>query len=136
MTKHLSVSGIMKKEIHCVDADRRVSEVAQEMRQLHIGAVMVKRGSEMAGIFTERDLLNRVVGMGTDPASIPVSAVMTAKFMCVSPDATVEVAAFLMHKRGFRHLPVKDEAGDVVGILSVRDVLAALAPEGGVASKP
>ena len=102
----------------------------------YIGAVMVQRGTEMAGIFTERDLLNKVVGMGTDPASLPVSAVMTAKFMCVSPEAAVEVAAILMHKRGFRHLPVKDDAGSVVGILSVRDVLAALAPEGGVAPKP
>ena len=134
--KHQSVSEIMKREMHCVDADRRVSEVAREMYRLHVGAVMVKRGAEMAGIFTERDLLNRVVGVGTDPASIPVSAVMTAKFMTVSPDATVEVAAFLMHKRGFRHLPVKDETGAVVGILSVRDVLAVLAPEGGVPTKP
>ena len=134
--KHQPVSEIMSKNVHCVDADRRISDVAREMQQKHIGAVMVQRGAEMAGIFTERDLLNKVVGMGTDPASLPVSAVMTAKFMCVSPEATVEVAAILMHKRGFRHLPVKDDTGSVVGILSVRDVLAALAPEGGVAPKP
>ena len=124
------VRDIMSAQVHRVAPDRSVHDVAVEMHQLKIGAVIVGDGDEPAGIFTERDLLNRVVAMGTDPKAIPVSAVMTGKMMSVSPDATVEVAAILMHKRGFRHLPVLDN-GTLVGILSVRDVLRSLAPEGG-----
>ncbi len=129
------VRDIMSSQVHRVAPDRSVQDVAVEMHQLKIGAVIVGNGGEPAGIFTERDLLNRVVAMGTDPRSIPISAVMTAKLMGVSPDATVEVAAILMHKRGFRHLPVMDN-GELVGILSVRDVLRALAPEGGTRPMP
>ncbi len=133
MTKQ--VRDIMSAQVHRVAAGRSVQDVVVEMHQHKIGAVIVGDGAEPAGIFTERDLLNRVVAMGTDPKSIPISAVMTGKMMGVSPDATVEVAAILMHKRGFRHLPVMDN-GTLVGILSVRDVLRALAPEGGVRHPP
>lgn len=126
-----TVAEIMSPKVHLVDPDRSVQDVVTEMHRLKIGAVVVSRGAEPAGIFTERDLLNRVVAAGTDPKTVPIAAVMTAKLMGVSPSATVEVAAILMHKRGFRHLPVLED-GRLVGILSVRDVLRALAPEGGV----
>lgn len=121
----IAVRDIMSAKIHTVDAETRVSEVTSAMQRLNIGAVMVTRDGRMAGIFSERDLLKRVIGMGTDPAKIPVSAVMTAKFMSVEPEAPVEVAALLMHKRNFRHLPVT-ENGEVVGMVSVRNVLGAL----------
>lgn len=129
------VRDIMSPQVHRMAPDRSVQDVVVEMHQLKIGAVIVMNGGEPAGIFTERDLLNRVVAMGTDPKAIPVSAVMTGKLMGISPEATVEVAAILMHKRGFRHLPVMDN-GTLVGILSVRDVLRALAPEGGARQPP
>ena len=124
------VGEVMSRQVHAVPPEMRVSEVVADMHRMNIGAVIVMREGEPAGIFTERDLLNRVVAAGTDPKEIPVSAVMTAKVMGVSPDAAVEVAALLMHKRGFRHLPVL-ENGAVAGILSVRDVLGALLPDGG-----
>ena len=127
------IGDFMSTQVHCVNPDACVSDVVAEMHQLNIGAVMVMRDGEPTGIFTERDLLHRVVAMGSDPKSIPVSAVMTSKVMSVAPEGAVEVAAILMHKRGFRHLPVM-ENGRLVGILSVRDVLKALAPEGGARS--
>jgi CBS domain-containing protein len=129
------VQDVMSPQVHRVGPDRSVQDVAVEMHRLKIGAVIVMNDGEPVGIFTERDLLNRVVAMGTDPKAIPVSAVMTGKLMGVSPEATVEVAAILMHKRGFRHLPVMHN-GKLVGILSVRDVLRALAPEGGARHMP
>ena len=125
------VGDFMARQVHCVGPDTPVSEVVADMCRINIGAVMVVRDGEPVGIFTERDLLKRVVGVGLDPKTAPISVAMTAKVMSVSPEATVEVVAILMHKRGFRHMPVMDN-GALVGILSVRDVLRALAPEGGV----
>ena len=122
------VADLMEKEVHCAGPDERVSDVAAVMHAKGIGAVIVMRDGVPAGIFSERDLLKRVVAMGIDPKTVPVSAVMTAKMMSVSPDADVLVVAHLMHKRGFRHMPVMED-GALRGILSVRDVLGALLPE-------
>ena len=122
------VADMMEKEVHCVGPDERVSDVTSVMHAKGIGAVIVMRDGAPAGIFSERDLLKRVVAMGIDPKSVPVSAVMTARMMGVSPDADIVVVAHLMHKRNFRHMPVMED-GALRGILSVRDVLGALLPE-------
>lgn len=127
------VGDLMVKLVHAVPPDTPVIKVASDMDGLNIGAVIVLKDGKPAGIFTERDLLRRVVVTGKDPRQTPVSEVMTPKLMGVAPGATLEVAAILMAKRGFRHLPVM-ENGALVGILSMRDVLGALAVDRGVRS--
>lgn len=122
------VSDVMSRKICCVPPDATVASVIEEMQKLNIGAVIIQAQGEVLGIFTERDVLKRVAGAWIDPHKTPVSAVMTEKPMHIAPDAKIQVAAILMHKRNFRHLPVMDD-GSLVGILSVRDVLKVLVPE-------
>ena len=77
----------------------------------------------VVGIFTERDFVNRVVAAGLDPARQPVESVMTPGPTTVRRSASVQSAVELMASGGYRHLPVVDDAGQPLGVLSVKDVV-------------
>jgi CBS domain-containing protein len=99
-----------------------VFDVASLMVQHNIGAVPVLRDGELAGIFTERDLMSRVVAAGKDPARTTVSQVMTEDPLTVAPNDPLETCMTLMKRHGFRHVPVC--SGRVLkGIVSLRDIL-------------
>jgi len=91
------------------------------MSDRRVGCVLVVDGGKLAGIFTERDFVNRVVTQGLD-ASEPVSRVMTASPATVHIGATVQQAIEVM-SGGLRHLPVVDDDGRPVGVLSIKDVV-------------
>jgi CBS domain-containing protein len=99
-----------------------VLEVARLMVENNIGAVPVLEQGELIGIFSERDLMNRVVVEGKDPARTPVSEVMTGDPLTVAPDDSVETCMTLMRRHGFRHLPVCS-GSELRGVVSLRDVL-------------
>jgi CBS domain-containing protein len=104
------------------EVHQTVLEVASMMAEHHIGAVPVLEDGQMVGIFSERDLMNRVVVAGKDPARTPVSQVMTDDPLTVAPDDPLETCMTLMKRHGFRHLPVC--AGrDLRGVVSLRDIL-------------
>jgi len=99
-----------------------VFDVASLMVQHNIGAVPVLQDGQLAGIFTERDLMSRVVAAGKDPARTPVSQVMTEDPLTVAPNDPLETCMTLMKRHGFRHVPVC--SGRVLkGIVSLRDIL-------------
>lgn len=104
--------------------DETVRDAARRMAEHSCGSVLVmgRRGDALAGIFTERDLLVRVVAAGLDPARTPVAEVMTADPETIGADAPVRDAVRRMDEGAFRHLPVVGGDGRVVGVLSVRDV--------------
>ena len=100
-----------------------VLQAANLMNDLNIGGVVVLDGDRLAGIFTERDVLRRVVAQELDPATTPVAEVMTTPVITCPPDLSLEDCAALMTQRGVRHLPVQDRTG-LVGVVSIRDLLA------------
>jgi len=99
-----------------------VAEAARQMRQRNVGAMLVVEGGKLAGIFTERDALFRVVAAGLDSSTTPLQVVMTPKPQSIGPDQDFAHALAMMHEGRFRHLPVT-EGGRPVGMLSVRDAL-------------
>jgi CBS domain-containing protein len=90
------------------------------MRERHVGAVLVTTDSRLDGIFTERDVVNRVVADGRDPDQTTLAEVMTANPDTIAPTTTAIDALRLMNDGGYRHLPIV-ERGRVVGIVSRRD---------------
>jgi CBS domain-containing protein len=100
-----------------------VLEAAQLMNDRGIGAVLVTDGAVLAGIFTERDVMRRVVATHRDPASTPVSEVMTAALVTTSSTATIEECASLMTTRRIRHLPVLD-GETLAGVVTIGDLMA------------
>ncbi|HPC82511.1 MAG TPA: CBS domain-containing protein [Thermoanaerobaculaceae bacterium] len=99
-----------------------VTEAVQLMTRRRVGAVLVCEEDRCVGIFTERDLMNRVVLTGRDPAATPVAEVMTPEVACVEPGTTAAEAMAIMTERRCRHLPVV-EGGRVVGIVSIGDLV-------------
>jgi len=109
--------------LHMVAASASVGDAVALMCELEIGAVLVTTEDGLvAGIFTERDLLMRVVKGGLDPKTTPISLVMTRNVRFVSPGTTVEAALALMHMNRHRHLLVID-GPTVHGLLSMRDLV-------------
>jgi CBS domain-containing protein len=88
----------------------------------NIGAVPVLRDGELVGIFSERDLMRRVVAEGRDPATTRVSDVMTQDPLTVAPNEDVETCMMLMRRHGFRHIPLC-EGKMLKGMISLRDVM-------------
>lgn len=99
-----------------------VTEVAEKMANAKIGAVVVLEKDKLLGIFTERDLLNRVVSVGKDPKTVKVSEVMTTNVFVCSADDSYEYCLAQMKQIGCRHMPVV-EGDKLLGILSIRDLL-------------
>jgi len=99
-----------------------VLEIARLMVEHNIGAVPVVEGGRLVGIFTERDLMKRVVVDGRDPARTTVGQVMTEDPMTVEPGDTLETCMTLMRRHGFRHLPVC-EGRELSGFVSLRDLM-------------
>ena len=105
-----------------VPAAASVSVAVEEMTRREVGAVLVMTEDGLvAGIFSERDLLVRVVAEGRDPRATPVSLVMTRDVKFVSPGTTLEAALALMYVQRFRHLLVID-GPKVHGLVSMRDL--------------
>jgi CBS domain-containing protein len=105
------------------------SSAEQAMRTMldhHVGAVAVlDENTRVAGIFTERDVLRRVVLSGREPAQIPVREVMTTPVEMATLDTTPGQALATMVERHYRHLPIVDDDGRMLGMLSIRNVLQA-----------
>ncbi len=105
-----------------------VHEAARIMSERHIGAVLIAVEGRLQGIFTERDVLTRIVAPGLDPGETVLGSVMTPNPDTVGPDDTALEALQRMSGRGYRHLPVIDD-GRLVGIVSIRDLYAAVNSE-------
>ncbi|HAY47848.1 MULTISPECIES: CBS domain-containing protein [Thalassospira] len=117
------VPGVVKEQsLATLNPADSVMDAVNLMTERKIGAVIiVDNQAKLAGIFTERDLVNRVVGKGLDAANVPLSKVMTADPDTLGPNDTAMNALDLMSARRYRHLPVVD--GDkVIGMVSIRDL--------------
>lgn len=107
--------------VHSVTSAISVAEAVADMIHHRVGAVLVVDEGRLAGIFTERDVLRRVVGAGLDPRKAKVAEVMTSDLVTVTPGATVEEAMGIFTDRRCRHLPVVED-GRIIGVISIGDV--------------
>jgi len=119
---------IQDRKVYSIDAGRTVLEAARFMMEHNIGALPVLRDGQLAGIFSERDVMNRVVAAGRTPGTTSVAEVMTANPRAVDASESVEECLFIMREFGFRHLPIVD-GKEVKGLVSLRDILMRHAAE-------
>ncbi len=103
-------------------AQTSVSEAARLMAERNVGAVLVLDAHALIGIFTERDVVFRVVAKGLDPKLTPLQDVMTPSPISLGPKASYGHAMLLMHENGFRHIPVVED-GHPIGIVSSRNAM-------------
>lgn len=111
------------KPVISVARDAKVLDAVRMMVDKKIGAVVILKDGRLEGIFTERDLMSKVVAKGLPPESTPISAVMTSPVIPVEQDADPMAACQLMKDKHIRHLPVVNGKGEVLGMLSIRHLL-------------
>jgi CBS domain-containing protein len=121
-----SVSRLLPGPPLRVGPEQTVAEAVALMRQQQVGCVLVCRQEELLGIFTERDLMRRVLAAG-QPLTLPVSACMTPQPVVIDPKEAIGIAIRRMEEGGYRHLPVVDPTGRPVGVLSVKRIVHYLA---------
>jgi len=113
---------VHQRELFCVEEHHSVAEVARKMTDLHVGAILVFCGDELRGIFSERDLMKKVVVERRDPERTPVGDVMSVHMATIDESASLEDAMQTMQTNNCRHLPVLRD-GQVVAFLSMRDLM-------------
>lgn len=113
---------ISNRTIHYVQPNQTVFEAASYMVERNVGAVPVLDDTKLVGIFSERDIMRRVVTEGRDPLTTHIFDVMSTDVRTVAPGASTEEAMCMMQTHGVRHLPVC-EGRTLVGFLSLRDLL-------------
>src|SRR6266705_1808846 len=114
---------ITRTPLVTVSAHSTVMDAVRTMHQEHIGAIAVVDSERLTGIFSERDLMNRVVLKWRNPEYTRVGVVMTSPVITIPRSLTADDALKLMDERQIRHLPVVNIAGKLLGMLSVRSLL-------------
>ena len=122
----MTVSDLMTAAAVTDAPDDTLAEASARMWQQQTGSLLIMEGDKLNGIVTERDVL-RVVAEGKDPKATTVREIMTTDLVTVSPNESIKGAAEIMFQKWFRHLPVVTDEGEVVGILSLRDLLSLVA---------
>lgn len=105
-----------------ISGDASVFEAVKTMVEANVGSLLVTDGDEIAGIVTERDYLRRAALEGRPDRETPVSEIMSAPVVCVTPETGIDECMALMTERRIRHVPVVDE-GTLVGMVSIGDLV-------------
>lgn len=111
-------------QILTIQPDATVLDAARVMNEHKIGALIVLDGPRVRGIFTERDVLRRIVAEQKDPATTTVGQVMTAKVVTCRPEIAIDAARNIFMERRIRHLPVINEDDQLIGMISIGDLNA------------
>jgi CBS domain-containing protein len=113
---------VQERELYYAEEHQTVAAVVRKMAELHVGAIVVLSGQQLRGVFSERDLMKRVVLEKLDPEQTLVRSVMSTDISTVDESATLEEAMEAMQQHNCRHLPVT-RGGNVVSFLSMRDLM-------------
>ena len=116
-----TIKYFMEDDIVSVDTDATVHDTVQLMNEKRIGAVLVSEGDDYKDIFTEIDLLRKVIAPGTSPADVKVHTVMSSPLQMIDCESTMVAAFIIMQQKNIRHLAVTQKK-KVIGILSIKDI--------------
>ena len=124
MSERTVLQSMNRRHVVSLGPSASVRDAACTMTKANCGSVLIMESTgAMLGILTERDLMTRVLAKGLDAEATAVTQVMTRNPQCVGPETKVADAVLIMIERGFRHLPVVDPVGRVLGVISARDAL-------------
>ena len=112
-----------QERVVSVEESATVREAAKAMAESNVGCVAIMSRGRLVGLFTERDILKRVLLKDLHTDEVAVSEVMTREIVTCSSDTEVRTARALLRSHHIRHLPVEDSAGKLIGVLSIRDLL-------------
>ena len=122
MTKYPQVKELMIRNVVTVDCETSVEEACKIMGDRHIGSLIVTKDRKPYGLFTERDLLSKVISKGADLKKLKVKDFTSSPLITIKPETSLFEASRIMSKMHIRRLPVFDTQGRLVGIFTSADV--------------
>jgi CBS domain-containing protein len=127
------VGRLCRREVITISPEEDIASAARLMRTSHIGFLIVceqrpeRRGRKVVGVLTDRDIVVAVIARDADPHSLEVGDVMTRNPLMVAEDCSIDATLGFMHGAGVRRVPVLDAKGELVGVLSLDDVVECIA---------
>lgn len=112
-----------QRRVVSISAKATVRDAAKAMAEANVGCAAIVQGRRLIGLFTERDVLKRVLLRNLDVDETVVESVMTTAIVCAQAEQRARDASLLMQRHHIRHLPVLDREGLLVGVLSIRDLI-------------
>jgi CBS domain-containing protein len=112
-----------QKRTVSISPQATVRDAAKAMAEANVGCAAIMQGRRLVGMFTERDILKRVLLRNLDVDEVAVATVMTTSLICAQAEQTARDARLLMQRHHVRHLPVLDAEGLLLGVLSIRDLI-------------
>jgi CBS domain-containing protein len=122
----MKVADVMTRAVEPIDPTATVQQAATRMAELDVGALLVGTADRLVGVLTDRDIILRLVVDGRHPAEVIVRDVMSSSVFACRPDDAVETAFAEMRRRQIRRMPVLDEAGRPLGIVTLSDLAKAI----------
>ena len=122
---HHTVAVILQRKgatVHCISPHATVFEALEKLAEKNVGALVVMDGTDVVGVFSERDYVRKVIIKGFSSKVLEVAEIMSSGPTTVSPKTTIDACMQLMTDKRCRHLPVVDE-GKLVGIVSIGDLV-------------
>lgn len=123
MGSEIKVGEVMRKTVVTASKDSTVTEAASLMKKYNVGSVIALDNGKAVGILTERDIVRKVVAVSKNPAEVKIGEVMSRPLRVITPQVSLEDAAKTMKKFGVRRLPVINESGELVGIITENDIM-------------
>lgn len=116
------VKDIMTYGVEVIPSHSKILEAAQKMRELNVGVIPVSEDNHIVGLLTDRDIIIRAIAQQMEPSKVEVNECMTKNVYSCNQDMNVEDAAKIMEEKQVRRLLVKNEKGDVTGLISLGDI--------------
>lgn len=123
MGSGIKVGEVMRKRVVTTSADSTVTEAASLMKKYNIGSVIALDNRKAIGILTERDVVRNVIAAFKNPSEVKIREAMSRPLRVTTPEVALEDAAKMMKKFGVRRLPVINETGELVGIITENDIM-------------
>jgi len=124
MHSDIPVKEIMTRDVCKASVEETVHSIAKRMVEYGVGSAVIMDGKKPVGIVTEKDLIAKVVAKNKSPASVKVKEVMSSPLITIKPTTSVREAAEIMIKRGIRRLPIVNDSGELLGIITDNDILS------------
>lgn len=126
----MSLERFCRKEVATIRSRDTVVNAAREMKEKHVGVIVVVDGSgQPVGMLTDRDIACRVVAEARDPDKATVESVMSRDLVTVGRDQTIDAVAFSLRKHGVRRLPIVEADGRLAGLVAFDDLVVLLSAE-------
>lgn len=122
----MSLERFCKRPIVTIAPEKTIQEACQLLQERNIGCLLVEEQGKLCGILTDRDIALRVTGQGKDPQLTHVGTVMTANPVRIPVSSTLHELTMLMHGQRVRRVPIIDESGRAIGIVTLDDLLVLL----------